>query len=74
MLLTYKQSPVYEQKEYLSQTSETDKKEQKELSFLKSDSSKPPTAVPDVDSDIPTLSPQKTRKSTRVIKRPNYFQ
>ena len=41
--------------------------------FLKSDSSSPPPAAPDADSDKPPSLPPKTRKSTRVTKRPNYF-
>ena len=48
--------------------------DKKEPSFLKSDTSSPPPAAPDADSDkLPSLPP-KTRKSTRVTKRPNYFQ
>ena len=48
--------------------------DKKEPSFLKSDSSSPPPAAPDADSDKPPSLPPKTRKSTRVTKRPNYFQ
>ena len=48
--------------------------DKKEPSFLTSDSSSPPPAAQDADSDkLPSL-PLKTRKSTRVTKRPNYFQ
>ena len=50
---------------------ETDKKEP---SFLKSDSSSPPPAAPDADSDKPPSLPPKTRKSTRATKKLNYFQ
>ena len=48
--------------------------DKKEPSFLKSDSSSPPPAAPDADSDKPPSLPPKTRKSIRVTERPNYFQ
>ena len=48
--------------------------DKKEPSFLKSDSSSPPPTSPDADSDKPPSLPPKTRKSTRVTKKPNYFQ
>ena len=43
-------------------------------SFLKSDSSSPPPAAPDADSEKPPSLPPKTRKSTRVTKKSNYFK